>query len=68
MSWVRRTPERQHGRSCVGTRERGKVLSEIVSEVKELAVRAAEQEDVQERLAVKAFLGAIPCPFVKKHK
>ena len=33
--------------------------------MKELAVKAAEEEDVQERLAVEAFFGAIPWPFAK---
>ena len=32
----------------------------------ELAVRAAEEENVRERLAVEAFLGAIPWPFAKE--
>ena len=44
---------------------KGKSFGEIVSEVKELAVKAAEEEDVQERLAVEAFLGAIPWPLAK---
>ena len=44
---------------------KGKSFGEIVSEVKELAVRAAEQEDVQDRLAVEAFLRAIPLPLAK---
>ena len=44
---------------------KGKSFGEIVSEVKELAVKAAKEEDVQERLAVEAFLGAIPWPFAK---
>ena len=30
-----------------------------------MAVRAAEEEDVQERLAAEAFLGAIPWPLAK---
>ena len=48
-------------------RYKGKVkyFVEIVSEVKELAVKATEEEDVQERLAVEAFLGAIPWPLAK---
>ena len=44
---------------------KGKSFGEIVSEVKELAVKAAEREDVQKRLAVEVFLGAIPWPFAK---
>ena len=44
---------------------KGKCIWEIVSEVKELAVKAAKEEDVQERLAVEAFLGAIPWPLAK---
>ena len=44
---------------------KGKSFGEIISEVKELAVKAAEEEDVQERLAVEAFLGAIPWPLAK---
>ena len=44
---------------------KGKCFREIVSEVKELAVKEAEEEDVQERLAVESFLGAIPWPLVK---
>ena len=43
---------------------KGKSFREIVSEVKELAVKAAE-EDVQEKLVVEAFLGAIPWPLAK---
>ena len=42
------------------------MLREIASEVKELAVRAADEEDVRERLAVVAFLGAIQWPFAKE--
>ena len=36
-----------------------------MSKVKELAVKAAEEEDVQERLAVKAFPGVILWPLAK---
>ena len=39
---------------------------EIASEVRELAVKAADEEDVRERLAVEAFLGAIPWHFAKE--
>ena len=44
---------------------KGKCFGEIVSGVKELAIKAAKEEYVQERLAVKAFLGAIPWPLAK---
>ena len=44
---------------------KGKSFGEIGSEVKELVVKAAEEEDVQERLAVEAFLWAIPWPLAK---
>ena len=37
----------------------------MASEVKDLARKAAEEEGVQERLAVEAFLGAIPWPLAK---
>ena len=37
---------------------KGKCFREIASEVKELAEKAANEEDVRERLAVEAFLGA----------
>ena len=47
-------------------RAKGKCYGEIASEVRELAVRAADEEDVRERLAVEAFLGAIPWPFAKE--
>ena len=44
---------------------KGKSFGEIVSEVKELAVKMAEEEDVQERLVVEAFLRAFPWPLAK---
>ena len=47
-------------------RAKGKCYGEIASEVRELAVRAADEEDVRERLAVEAFLEAIPWPFAKE--
>ena len=47
-------------------RGKGKCYGEIASEVRELAVRAADKEDVRERLAVEAFLEAIPWPFAKE--
>ena len=43
-----------------------KSLGEIASEVKDLAMKVAEEEGVQERLAVEAFLGAIPWPLAKR--
>ena len=49
-----------------GYKAKGKCYGEIASEVRELAVRAADEEDVRERLAVEAFLGAIPWPFAKE--
>ena len=48
-----------------GYQGKGKCYGEIAIEVRELAVRAADEEDVRERLAVEAFLGAIPWPFAK---
>ena len=47
-------------------RAKGKCYREIASEVRELAVRATDEEDVREHLAVEAFLEAIPCPFAKE--
>ena len=49
-----------------GYQARGKCYGEIASEVRELAVKAADEEDVQERLAVEAFLGRIPWHFAKE--
>ena len=49
-----------------GYQAKGKCYRETASEVRELAVRAADEEAVRERLAVEAFLGAIPWPFVKE--
>ena len=43
-----------------GYKVKGKCFGDIASEVKELAEKAADEEDVRERLAVEAFLGAIP--------
>ena len=51
-----------------GYQAKGKCYGKIASEVRELAVRAADEEDVRERLAVEAFLGAIPWPFAKGDK
>ena len=48
-----------------GYQAKGKCYGEIASEVRGLAVRTADEEEVRERLAVKAFLGAIPWPFAK---
>ena len=44
---------------------KGKSFGEIGSEVKDLAMKAAEEKRVQEKLAVWAFLGAIPWPLAK---
>ena len=49
-----------------GYQAKGKCYGEIASKVRGLAVRAADEEDVRERLAVEAFLGAIPWPFAKE--
>ena len=43
-----------------GYKAKGKCFGEIASEVKELAEKAANEDDVRERLAEEAFLGAIP--------
>ena len=45
---------------------RGKCYGEIASEVREDAVKAADDEDVRERLIVEAFLGAILWHFAKE--
>ena len=42
---------------------KGKCFREIASEAKELVEKAADEEDVREKLAVEAFLGAIPWHF-----
>ena len=49
-----------------GYKVKGKCFGEIASEVKELAEKAANEEDVRKRLAVEAFLGAIPWHFARK--
>ena len=46
-----------------GYKAKGKCFGEIASEVKELAEKAAYEEEVRKRLAVEAFLGAIPWHF-----
>ena len=46
-----------------GYKAKGKRFGEIASEVKELAEKAADEQDVRERLAMEAFLGAIPWHF-----
>ena len=46
-----------------GYKAKGKCFGEIANEVKELAEKAADEEDVRERLVVEAFLGAIPWHF-----
>ena len=45
---------------------KGRCYGEIASEVRELTVRAADEEDLRERLAVEAFLEVIPWPFAKE--
>ena len=49
-----------------GYQAKGKCYREIANKVRGLAVRAADEEDVRERLAVEAFLGEIPRPFAKE--
>ena len=49
-----------------GYKAKGKCFGEIASEVKELAEKAADEEDVRKRLAVEAFLGAIPWQFARE--
>ena len=49
-----------------GYQARKKCFGEIASEVRELAVKVADEEDVRVRLGVKAFLGAIPLHFAKE--
>ena len=44
---------------------KGKSFGEIVSEIKDLAMKVAEEEGIQKRLAVEGFLGAIPWPLAK---
>ena len=51
-----------------GYKAKGKCFGEITSEVKELAEKAADEDDVRERLAVEAFHGAIPWHFACKIK
>ena len=46
-----------------GYKVKGKCFWETTSEVKEMAEKAADEEDVRERLAVEAFLWAIPWHF-----
>ena len=50
-------------KSIRGYKAKSKCFGEITSEVKELAEKAADEEDVRERLAMEAFLGAIPWHF-----
>ena len=45
---------------------KGNCFGEVASEVRELAVKAADEGDVQERLAVEAFLRAIPWHFARE--
>ena len=49
-----------------GYNAKGKCFGEIASEVKELAEKAADEVDVCERLAVEAFLGAMPWHFARE--
>ena len=49
-----------------GYKAKGKCFVEIASEVKELAEKAADEEDVCKWLAVDAFLGAIPWHFARE--
>ena len=48
-----------------GYKAKSKCFREIASEVKELAEKAAD-EDLRERLAAEAFLGAIPWHFARE--
>ena len=49
-----------------GYKAKGKCFGDVASEVKELAEKAADEEDVRERLAVEAFLRAIPWHFSRE--
>ena len=49
-----------------GYKANGKCFGEVASEVKELTEKAANEEDVPEKLAVEAFLGAIPWHFARE--
>ena len=49
-----------------GYKAKGKCFVEIASDVRELAIKAADEEDVQERLAVEVFLRAIPWHFAQE--
>ena len=49
-----------------GYKAKGKCFGEIASGVKELAENAANEGDIRERLAVEAFLGAIPLHFARE--
>ena len=51
-----------------GYKAKGKCFGEIASEVKELAEKAADEEDVRERLAVEAFFEVIAWHFTLKIK
>ena len=54
------------GKKLRGYKVKRKCYGGIASEVRELAVLAADEEDVRERLAVEAFLEAIPWLFTKE--
>ena len=49
-----------------GYKAKGKCFGEIASEVKELAKKAADEEDIRKRLAVEAFLEAIIWHFTRE--
>ena len=49
-----------------GYKAKGNCFGEIACEVKELTEKAADKEEVRERLAVEAFLGAIPWHFARE--
>ena len=51
-----------------GYKAKGRWFGKIDNEVKELAEKAADEDDVRERLTVEAFLGAIPWHFARETK
>ena len=51
-----------------GYKAKGKCFGEVASEVKEFAEKAADEEDVQERLAVEAFLGGNSLALCQENK
>ena len=56
-------PKSAASKKLRGYKAKGKCFREIASKVKELTEKAADEEDVCERLAVEAFLDAIPWHF-----